>query len=693
MELFSCTLLLLTAGTAVGLQYPLSYQYRYKASVTGVLPDVSTQQHALASIDTTVTVDTVSSNTVIVQFRDTFVNEHHGKVECGGHQPDASQRIHASIREAFEAPFQVTYDFNKKPRLEVPSTEPLWISNVRRGLVNLLLVVPTTEHLLKRSYTNTRTNTLDSDTSISPLDPTSFTRMEDTIYGTCQVHYSLTSAPVSARTQHPVPRRDIQRSAGKSSDGSWPQISDHLYVLQRSTDLNHCHHRPLMFASTNTEGNNNHTASSDDRFFTQSSLGRLIVRGENDPRRSQNMRLEFAQVEAGAVMKPLGVHGGQIHVLTNQTLELEMTYKKRTSGLLENLVLLQSIKFEMTSPFSPPSSSEASSWVRYAATQNDPLAPVYPQEFLLGYHANATGTQYLKERLLQEASSAATALQTLQAVHSSSGSKTHQDVPGGALMASDVGERLVALMEGIRGLKKEDLLDIDKVVGAKHGDLAKQIYHEALAASGAPAAAAMVLDDLLGHSGGHLLDSLASLATVASAARSPVSATQLMNFLQTLADKTSPAGGGDRVLMLSALLTTATTIRRLCASDNRPFYGGQFDDNCEVEAELLRFIRHQMQATTTSTEKVVFLRALGYLKTEAALQDLIKLVKSNRAEVRTRIAAVFSLTPSHTASSARNLVFESLDLVMTSQTQAPELRQAAAMVLLLWHPDQMWWLR
>ncbi|XP_047740760.1 hemolymph clottable protein isoform X2 [Hyalella azteca] len=643
MNLLLIMTVLLAAGTTSGLQYPLSYQYRYHATVGTALPDAGPQP-SLVSIDTILEVDTAPNNVFLIRFRDTRVGESHGSGECGQLGTEQQGQLAPALRELFEAPFQVTLDYHNKPQLAVPPDEPLWLSNVRKGVVQLLLVLPTVEHQLKRSYTNTRTNSLDSDTSRSPLQPTSFSRREDTIYGACTVQYVLSPASGAVRAAHPLPGRDLQRRAGKSADGSWPEISEYLYELQRSTDLNDCTNRPLMFTSTNTAGGKNHTSSSGDRFFTQSSLGRLILRGENNPRRAQNLRLEWAQVDAGAVMKPLGIPGAVMQIVTNQTLALTMTYKRRVPPPPSSLKTLNSMAFEMSSPF-PQSPSQPSSWVRYSSI-DDALAPTYPEEYLTGRRPNASATHLLKERLLQEVVATATTLRTLLVAQHSGAGKAHGEAPsggalsggpqsGGALSggpqsggsaAGQVIDQLVSITELTRALTKEDLADVSKKVLAMEDDLVKQVFREALSSSGASAAVAVVLDELLQRRPSPL-DAWATLASVATSTRSPVSATQLHD------------------------------------PSNPPW------------------------------QKVALVQALGYLQGEAAFEELLEIIVSSSSDVALRTAAVLSVVSGHTTPALRSKVFDGLAPLVASQVEPPALRQAAVLAMLTWRPDQTWWLR
>lgn len=112
---------------------------------------------------------------------------------------------------------------------------------------------------------------------------------------------------------------DIQSRAGTSAEGDWDKVSDHLYFLQRSIDMEDCTDQPTQVYTTNArDTGRNTTRSQYSDFISQSSFGQFLIRGEDNPRQGYTLRMEKVHTESGIEMKPLGAVGAMIRVMTNQ---------------------------------------------------------------------------------------------------------------------------------------------------------------------------------------------------------------------------------------------------------------------------------------------------------------------------------------------------------------------------------------
>ena len=124
------------------------------------------------------------------------------------------------------------------------------------------------------------------------------------------------------RLSLPVLEEDAQTRAGRVGTDTWSKVSDFIHVLQRTIDFTQCSVMPRLFFTTDTDRTLNKTIQYYQDYISQYSYARILLRGQNSPDFSDNLRMEELHVEGGVEMRPLSVESSTVHVLSNQVSDI-----------------------------------------------------------------------------------------------------------------------------------------------------------------------------------------------------------------------------------------------------------------------------------------------------------------------------------------------------------------------------------
>jgi hypothetical protein len=660
-------LLLAVLGAVGALQGPVEYEYAYEARVGSGI-QAARPQFAGTGIRATVKVTVRDENDADFQVSDIQVGEKSQALGDNGHAP--LDIAYSSIKDkALEQPY--TAHLKKRDGetvMEVPATDLLWMTNIRRGIANFFRIAPIIDPSSVRPPQ-----------SGDEAEPQSFSRDEDTYAGHCQVGYSVSKASPHDLPQEP--EEDVQSmKARKGPGGRQIQIDDGYYRVQSSLDYSTCRDRVALMQS----GSANLTNVTDSSFrdvAVRSLVGHYVLKGSPG-----QFRIEFGLVESQLLIDPFGVNTEKMITISNQTMQLKAA-RPVPGGLKQSPGATKQINTwaqQVQSPNQKPQ-GDAPRWVEYKKDQSDSShSPIFYERFSSGFGLSEEFKQNTQDRVMKALQRAADQLQVQN--------KDRTDKPE-QYKGSEDGRAVQSLHEAhklIRAMRKEDLDKLDKKLQQQVSqcELCYDLFIETLAVAGSGASLDQLIDKI---QSGELTDNRTAsiFFSLANNVQSPEALDKILQYALTLEE--------DQKAIVSLLVkpNLAIMIRRLCVSDQERAFSHMSqifgDKQCDKQSMINKYLpnlENKIKSSDKMWVKILNVLAVADLGAQEGL-DILKQVAQGKitADLFVRYAAIHGMSASIFDNSTQDQIFNIVQPIAESQAEDFRIRQIAYDTLLSWRPN------
>ncbi|KAF2352055.1 Lipid transport protein N-terminal [Trinorchestia longiramus] len=660
-------LLLAVLGAVRALQAPVEYEYKYEARVGSGI-QAARPQFAGTGLRATVKVTVRDANDVDFEVSEVEVGERSQALAEDGHAP-----LDIPYKAAKDKTLEQTFTAHPLKKdgdtvLDVPADDLLWVTNVRRGIVNFFRIAP-----------------LIDPSSVRPsqsgdyADPQSFSRDEDTYAGRCQVGYSVSKA--SPHDIPDEPTEDIQSmKARKGPGGRQIQLEDDYYRVQLSLDHSTCKDRVALL-QTGATNLTNATDSSFRDVAVRSMIGQYVLKGSPG-----KFRMESGLVEAEFLIDPFGVNSDKMITISNQTMDL-IAARPVPGGLKQNPQPTKAIKTwaqQVQSPNQQPQ-GYAPKWIEYVKDQSDSsYSPVFYERLSSGFGIPDEFKQTVQKRVQDALQRAAKQLQVQN--------KDRTDKPE-QYKGSEDGRAAQSLHEAhklIRTMRKEDMEKLDKQLKqqAQQCQLCYDLFIETLAVAGSGASLDLLLDKVQSD---ELSDNrTASLFfSLANNVQSPEAIDKIMQFALSLDE--------DQKALVSLLVkpNVAIMIRRLCISEQEqrfshmmPMFGDKQCDRQSVINKYLPNLEQKIKSSSKMWVKILNVLAVADLGARESLDILAQVAQGKITDdLFVRYAAIHGMSAATFDNCTQDQIFNIVQPIAESQTEDFRVRQIAYDTLLSWRPN------
>ncbi|XP_042204059.1 hemolymph clottable protein-like [Homarus americanus] len=674
-------LLLGLLGSCWSLEPGLEYQYRYSGRVASGIPDLK-DQYSGAGIQIDVTVQVSSEHETFFQFSNIQVGEFHDELECDTRSPLPIQ-YHPLEQgnDLLEKPFEFCIDGGEgKEYLKAPQ-EPVWITNIRKSVVNIFRIPP-----ILGNYGDPRRE--------PTFKKTTFTLNETVMAGYCNNQYSLFQLPKeqtvlenqrreavveidtqrqesSSSSKSKFSKKTTGRGGKKSSTKKSPTssksktssqtssaftIEDTLWSLTRVLEFESCENlvKWKMHGNKKTDEN-----------IIRTSIGNYLLRGSEG-----SARIERAVVEGTISVFTSEQLEEHIVTFTNQTLELRAVRTLRAElGLDYEPHQYRSWHYQVDHLLTDPEErrGETRPNLEHAAT-GVPITSQLITEIktnisrgLVTLATRLTTSPYSRNHLVKEVSALVAYVTTL------SRTEIH-----------DVFNHI-----------PEDEFQLKKIV----------IFYELLINAGTLPSLSYLLDKMNDPTfrEDYNIIVLNFFETIHKSMKNPLLIPDVMNLVKSLSWETS-----DKYVKPFALLNFATLAHDLCLS---PSKWEQFSENtcdpqhtCSHDLIINGFFPTLVQGVQDEDSptwmRLVYLKALDNLGTPQAVDVIKHIVLGDRdTHISLRINAILSLTPNHLPEAVRSTVFQLLMPVFENIGEDQVVRSVAFTTMHFWEPSATWWKR
>lgn len=638
-RLFSLLLgTLLLLQECQGLQENLEYQYDYTGIISTSVPNDPTQSSA-AALRAVVALQLSGTTDILVKISNIEVGERNGKDACaaGGQERFPYRDMDTEEAALLQTPFRIHVNASQVSYMEVPS-EPVWINNIRRGIINTIpLVVLMGQHPARLT----------------------FGLKEETMIGTCFNWYSFLKltghqAKVESKKLEEGIEVDVQREGGEAESYTEPKgkgkktggrktggrktggrktggktrpsrllvepISNTLSILTRTLDDQQCKdkHFTIKF---------NGNKESVDR-TQRSSEGTFVIRGDGAV-----VRLERAEV-TGDIMIYTGECDEEfIWTASKQTLQLTSVQEAEERFSIPDGAQRRALSFSVA---------------------DGPHSTV--REKLLGV---APAAQQVEDNM-------AGIVEDLSILKQNVKEKEAPEF-------LEVYQRLV---DRLRILSWTEIQDINSQLETSRE---RAIIHQAAIASGRDEVLIPVLEEM---DDDFSLFHYQILQSPLTPVKNPALIPKMLEVVSSLEESANKA---------LSLLNIAKLANHFCLNSET---GNLCNPGCDTDFILNNFLTMLARSLYDQEKwkRIVAVQAVCALGTPYSIPYLQPIIQGNNNEdIDVRLNAISCLTNDHLPKTAIETVFDSLVPLMRNPTEFPEVRSMAFLVLTTWEPSLSWW--
>merc|ERR1711962_23780 len=259
------------------------YTFHYTSSILSGIPELG-RQHAGLKLTTIVKAQKFPDNTVRIKFQDSKFKIYNDEVNKDMRFPRAPMReadqleVPASIKQHLEMPFKVVTHENLVEKIQVEATEPEFITNIKKAAVSQLLAV-SQSRLTEESEGRRQL-------------VTSMHKMEESIMGECDTHYTVERMPEYLAREFEEREQIPMRELCQGKD---------YYEVIKTKDLKNCRERPVYIHVYGARAVSDGSLGSSVPFASESSVSRNIICGTPD-----SFILRVASNQHKAVISPSG---------------------------------------------------------------------------------------------------------------------------------------------------------------------------------------------------------------------------------------------------------------------------------------------------------------------------------------------------------------------------------------------------
>ncbi|CAL4100550.1 unnamed protein product, partial [Meganyctiphanes norvegica] len=642
------------------LQPGLQYQYKYSGKVTTGMTEV-TPQVAAAGMTADLLIWVNVDTQIKFQLTNIKVGDMNGDGGCDPRNPPIQYSVLENHTEHLTKPFMVKLTDGQMTEILAPSSDPSWITNVRRSILNLFNIP-----VLQVNFGGEK--------KIFKAEPV-FARNQQTPMGNCKSVYTLTrlvdvlEEAENKSTQANIVE-DVQFSEDKpetskySSQGvytnpyynprleqlreevvdSRPMMDDKIWRLIRDVDFAKCEKPVVLNCAGVVMISKAGKPNCGEDYFSSFSNSIYTLRGGQD-----GVRVERAIVDGFYIVDPLyGAAKEHLTTFVNQTIAF-MTMTREKCNLQTILVIFHSVE-------------EGGSIHTRRKDSNQQFSMI---QTVSGVTPSPEGIQTLKDQLLQM-------LQTLPEILA-----TGQSV-------KTVGD-LEAFTQNLHYLTMEDLKEIyDTIEGSPRMSIPSlQLYMKLCAASGAEHVTLFLLDKLKNNDNLRHVH-LEFMLNMAANIKTNRLIEPIMNYMMN--DLQDPLYRGMGIINFAILAT------RLCL---HPCRSDPTAQPCKelVETDFLKFMADGLNDESKPLrDRLIYMFALNNFKTE----KIVPIIKpyalgSVTSSVEMRTFAMYALRSENLPFSAKAETLQILMSVLENPVDHHRVREDAFSMIMSWFPTPQWW--
>jgi len=601
------------------------YTFHYTSSILSGIPELG-RQHAGVKLATTVKAQKFPDNTIRIKFQDSKFRNYNDEVEKDMRFPRAprmdveeQQEVPAAIKEHLEMPFKVVTHEELVQKIQVEATEPEFITNIKKAAVSQLLAVSqsklTHESEGRRQFVE------------------SLQRMEESIMGECDTHYTVERMPeylaMEFEEREQIPMRELCQ--GKD-----------YYEVIKAKDLKNCRERPMFLHVYGASSVSDGSLGSSAPFAAESSVTRSIICGTPD-----SFHLRVTSNQHKAIISPSGKFHQmeRMKVTSTSIVSLHSVEDKR-----QEIPDVKAPKPRGSLMFEHPKESSFSalvsekSMVPQIRSPQDLEEDWYKAQVVQPDIESRPVSLYPKQTPEEKMSRLLVIFKRIVEIAPMSPESSHsgEDVTGSALLIS-------------RALSNFGLQDIKSLWQQIDASLPENLklaaYHSFLdivSISGTNPAIKFIIDEVKSSK---LVGENAAMI-VSNAIRSAKTPTkqllkELIDLLKHIAEQ------DNRNVISTVVLAVTRLIHKACIHEtssvmNFPAktYGRFCDEKApEITRDLIPFLAEKLFATrkTDVNQLITYINALGNLGHDGAAIHLLKVIDDGSFDSHPRSVAVYQL--------------------------------------------------
>lgn len=675
-------ILLTLIGAAVALQYPIEYQYRYEARIGTAVPGIAPQVAGLG-MKATVNIQMKTRSQAVVQIKNLVVGAINTRLPATflrQAMPIVYSPINSEASKIMELPFSVNLLEDKNQVMDVSEKDPLWITNIRKAVVDALLVEPV-------RYNK---DSLPVDPVAKRLGhvhaPASFAIQEETIFGKCEVQYTITELRNSEAMEIEKMLQDqvvidvqARRPSKSGLRTTIPKIGTKLWRMVRAVNFDNCDD-PVVLQHSSISNTSRAANGQWASLMSRASVGQYILRGETG-----QFRVEKASVEGSWSKRPFGMHSEKIFSLTNQTIILVKAAEIEVPLMLPTTKPVKSWRYEVKSPYSPPF-GKSKIWVDYTA-KGTKFTPASLYRTLLGKKPNY---QLLFVTLEEDLQKAAEELSNEPSVPAELPIVEKNKMTSAAHRLS----RVSAILEMLPIEKIQEIFKHFFDKDSKRGELEKILLVDCAAAAGTAAPIKVLIEYMEDRkvTSGRAASIFLTLTNQVSA---PSVVPELMEYAKTIDVQERP------YLASAVLINFARLARRMCLHpENKNYtafhdiYGSESCEKSRILDSYLPFLEQQLRVVKRPYEKAILVQAISELGVREALPILTRVAQGEFGQnQRVRSIAIHAMSASKMTKKARREVYDVLIQLIETRYEEPSIRQAAIVSLFSHNPPPAFYQR
>jgi len=638
------------------------YTFHYTSSILSGIPELG-RQHAGLKLTTIVKAQKFPDNTIRIKFQDSKFKNYNDEVEKDMRFPRApvreedKQEVPASIKQHLEMPFKVVTHENLVEKIQVEATEPEFITNIKKAAVSQLLAV-SQSRLTEESEGRRQL-------------VTSMHKMEESIMGECDTHYTVERMPEYLAREFEEREQIPMRELCQGKD---------YYEVIKTKDLKNCRERPVYVHVYGARAVSDGSLGSSVPFASESSVSRNIICGTPD-----SFILRVASNQHKAVISPSGKfeHKEWMEVTSTSIVSLRSVEDKK-----EEIPDVKAPKPRGSLMFEHPKQDDyfsatvsEKSLVPQARTDNRLEQDWYRAQMVQPDIESRPKTLYPTIKSPEETMRqlVVTFKRIVEiARQSPESSESAEDVAGSAVMVSRALVRLG--LQDIKALWQQIEASLPENLKVP----AYNSFLDLVSISGTNPAIKFIIEEV---KSGKLVGENAAMI-VSNAIRSAKTPTK--QLLKELIDLLKHVAQQDNRNMVSTVALAVTRlIHRACVHETSSvtdFPAKSFGRFCdektpEINRDLIPFLAEKLFAARKSdiNQLLTYINALGNLGHEGAALHLLKVIDDGSFDSHLRSVAVYQLRK--TASTNPALYRPIILQLIANEAESDEVRMAAITIL------------
>jgi hypothetical protein len=654
--------------------------YRFESQVLTGIPALRSQYAGL-KLSSDVVVQTFEDYSLRIAFRNPrfiVVNEELEVTKGRPQIPKATEDVPNVVRQALTQPFVAHLKRGVVEALFVEKSEPAVVTNIKKALLTQLQLDLTASRKREVTVVQKGNNVEKSELPKPIEDVTYFTTEESSVVGDCQTSYTMHPLPKYLAEELEERIRDTEKVlaedgviAGEPSQGEQACRGKEYFEITKTKNFDNCKERPTYQSIRGMKTNCDFSKAECKELMTQISASRYIVCGT-----PKEFIIREAQTDNDIVANPLGwaVTPGE-----------RMTLSARVT-----LMLLKVKGGDFTPLPKPRDPVEMRSLIyqfprgnMYSTHETRDIAPRQESD-KRGYQPilpmpNVTSGCALLPAFIP--------IQELRQKVVEGMEKVVREIfksPESCSSKNDIAGTIHAIAQSLRPRNLHELEEIERSLssasfGNEDRKVAREIWNDILAMTGSNACITMIKKKLENRQ----LVGMQASRVLQSAIRNARTPTKeiLKELVQLVKSLKS-----ERALYNTGLIQLSNLIQHACIDPTARTtqfpvrtYGLFCTRESEVVKEFVDYLTNRLKESGKSSERLVYIAALGKIGDRQVLLPLIKVVESKQASPMTRSVAVYSLK--RLAKLEPSVVRPLLLKVIDNPAENTEVRIAAVSIL------------